>query len=177
MVQSPSTLDAMIKDRTNMDALTLEERIKEKFPKMTPSERSIAGYMLGNIHLLPFENAADIATSVGVSQMTVGRFFRAIGYQGIGNVKKELRDSALSTGLKMTDRLERLRGNAGISQKIHQNLQREVNALVSVYEVLGAPMWEKAIGQLVDADTVFVTGFAPSQVKLTTAPCQTGKWL
>ena len=67
MVQSPSTLDAMIKDRTNMDALTLEERIKEKFPKMTPSERSIAGYMLGNIHLLPFENAADIATSVGVS--------------------------------------------------------------------------------------------------------------
>ena len=159
MVQSPSTLDAMIKDRTNMDALTLEERIKEKFPKMTPSERSIAGYMLGNIHLLPFENAADIATSVGVSQMTVGRFFRAIGYQGIGNVKKELRDSALSTGLKMTDRLERLRGNAGISQKIHQNLQRDVNALVSVYEVLGAPMWEKAIGQLVDADTVFVTGF------------------
>jgi DNA-binding MurR/RpiR family transcriptional regulator len=159
MVRSTATAGTLTKDLAGMSALTLEERIKEKFASMTPSERSIAGYMLGNIHLLPFENAADIATSVGVSQMTVGRFLRSIGYHGIGNVKKELRDSALSSGLKMSDRLDRLRGNADISQKVHQNLQREVNALVSVYEALGTPMWEKAIGRLVDADTVFVTGF------------------
>lgn len=159
MVRSPATAGTLTKDRTDMSAPTLAERIKGGFAKMTPSERSVASYMLGNLHLLPFENAADIATNVGVSQMTVGRFLRSIGYHGIGNVKKELRDSALNNGLKMSDRLDRLRGNAGTSQKIHQNLQREVNALVSVYEALGTPMWEKAIGRLVEGDTVFVAGF------------------
>jgi len=159
MVRSLATAGTLTKDRTDMSEPTLEDRIKGGFAKMTLSERSVASYMLGNLHLLPFENAADIATNVGVSQMTVGRFLRSIGYHGIGNVKKELRDSALNNGLKMSDRLDRLRGNAGISQKIHQNLQREVNALVSVYEALGTPMWEKAIGRLVEGDTVFVAGF------------------
>lgn len=159
MVRSLATAGTLTKDRKDMSALTLADRIKGGFANMTPSERSVASYMLGNLHLLPFENAADIATSVGVSQMTVGRFLRSIGYRGIGDVKNELRDAALSTGLKMSDRLERLRGNTGVGTKIHLNLQREVHALISVYEALGTPMWEKAIGRLADADTVFVTGF------------------
>ena len=142
-----------------VDAPKLPDRIKDRFARMTRSERGIASYMLGNLHLLPFENAADIAARVGVSQMTVSRFLRSIGYSGIGEVKNELRDAALSPGLKIGDRLDRLRASGGAGKDMHLNLQREVHALVSVYEIVGTPLWDKAIGRLVDSGTVFVAGF------------------
>jgi DNA-binding MurR/RpiR family transcriptional regulator len=142
-----------------MNTPKLPDRIKDRFAHMTRSERSIASYMLGNLHLLPFENAADIAARVGVSQITVGRFLRSIGYAGIGEVKNELRDAALSPGLKIGKRLERLRATGHAGTDTHRNLQHEVNALVSVYEVVGSPLWDKAVGRLVESDTVFVAGF------------------
>ena len=142
-----------------MNTPKLPDRIKDRFAHMTRSERSIASYMLGNLHLLPFENAADIAVRVGVSQITVGRFLRSIGYAGIGEVKNELRDAALSPGLKIGERLERLQTTGRAGKDRHRNLQHEVNALVSVYEVVGSPLWDKAVGRLVECDTVFVAGF------------------
>ena len=42
MVRSTATAGTLTKDLADMSALTLEERIKEKFASMTPSERSIA---------------------------------------------------------------------------------------------------------------------------------------
>ncbi|HUP07864.1 MAG TPA: transcriptional regulator, RpiR family protein, partial [Caldimonas sp.] len=80
---------------------------------MTRSERRIASYMLGNVHLLPFENAAVIAGKTGVSAMTVGRFLRSIGYGGIAELKSELRDAALSSGLTISGRLDRIRASRG----------------------------------------------------------------
>ena len=137
----------------------LAERIADQLARMTRSERAIASYMLANPHLLPFETAAAIADKVGVSQMTVGRFLRSIGYSGIAEVKAELRDAALSPGLKVSGRLERIRANRGAGADVHRNLQREVDALASVYEYAGTPLWKRSIGQLVGADQVFVAGF------------------
>ncbi len=142
-----------------MNAPNLPDRIKDRFARMTRSERAIASYMLGNLHLLPFENAAAIAAQVGVSQMTVGRFLRSIGYAGIGEVKDELREAALTPGLKIGDRLERLRVKSRAGKDTHRNLQHEVHALVSVYEIVGTPLWDRAIARLVESDTVFVAGF------------------
>ncbi|HWK84082.1 MAG TPA: hypothetical protein VNS61_10120, partial [Caldimonas sp.] len=51
--------------RAGTPAPALNERISRAHADMTPSERGIASYMLGNLHLLPFENAAAIAAKVG----------------------------------------------------------------------------------------------------------------
>lgn len=137
----------------------LNERITEQFAGMTRGERSIASYMLDNLHLLPFESAADIAQKVGVSQMTVGRFLRRIGYGGIGELKAELREQTLNPDLTVGNRIERLRDRDGDAEGPHRNLQMEVNALVSVYEYVGTPLWEKALSRLTTAGHLFVTGF------------------
>jgi DNA-binding MurR/RpiR family transcriptional regulator len=145
--------------RRSLASPKLGDRITDQFARMTRSERSIASYMLGNLHLLPFENAALIASKVGVSQMTVGRFLRSIGYSGIGEVKAELRDAAQSPGLKISGRLERIRASSGAGEDLHRNLQMEINALVSAYEYVGTPVWNEAIARLADDEQVFVAGF------------------
>ena len=145
--------------RAGTPAPALNERISRAHADMTPSERGIASYMLGNLHLLPFENAAAIAAKVGVSPMTVGRFLRSIGYSGFGDLKGELRGAAASPGLLVTGRLERIRGNAGGGAALHDNLQMEVNSLIAVYELVGTPLWNRTIARLVGSDQVFVAGF------------------
>ena len=137
----------------------LNERIARGFSAMSPAYRAIASYMLANVHLLPFENAAAIATKVGVSPMTVGRFLRSIGYGGFGQLKNELRGAAASPGLLISDRLDRIRGKARDGAALHDNLQLELNALIAVYEHVGTPLWIRTIERLVASDQVFVAGF------------------
>jgi DNA-binding MurR/RpiR family transcriptional regulator len=135
------------------------ERIAERLPRMTRSEREIANYMLNHLHLLPFETAAVIAGKVGVSAMTVGRFLRTVGYSGIGEVKEELRQTAVSPGLLISDRLERIHASSGSGEDLRANLQLEVDALIRVYEYVGTPTWQRAMAGLCEADQVFVAGF------------------
>jgi len=145
--------------RSRRRAPTLSERIARRHAQMTPSERGIASYMLGNLHLLPFENAAAIAAKVGVSAMTVGRFLRSIGYGSFGDLKDELRGAAVTPGLLVSERLDRIRENGGGGAALHDNLQMEVNALIAVYEHVGTPLWNRTVARLAASDQVFVAGF------------------
>jgi DNA-binding MurR/RpiR family transcriptional regulator len=69
----------------------LAEKLREDFPKLTKSEKAVASYMLSHLQRLPFETAASIAEAVGVSQMTVSRFLRTLGYKGLSDLKERLR--------------------------------------------------------------------------------------
>jgi len=159
MMGAPRPFAAPARTRRARPAPPLSERVARRRPQLTPSERGIASYMLSNLHLLPFENAAAIAAKVGVSPMTVGRFLRSIGYGSFGDLKEELRGAASSPGLLVTDRLERIRENVGGGAALHDNLQMEVNALIAVYEQVGSPLWTRTIARLVASDHVFVAGF------------------
>lgn len=154
MVSSPTAVK-----RSRVMPTALNERIARGFSAMSPAYRAIASYLLANVHLLPFENAAAIAAKVGVSPMTVGRFLRSIGYGGFGQLKNELRGAAASPGLLISDRLDRIRGKSRDGGALHDNLQLEVNGLIAVYEHVGTPLWIRTIERLVASDQVFVAGF------------------
>ena len=71
---------------------TLRERLTEAASSSSKADRALATYMLAEFASLPFENAASLATRVGVREPTVGRFCRAIGYDGFKDLKKNLRN-------------------------------------------------------------------------------------
>jgi hypothetical protein len=58
---APRPFAAPARTRRVRPAPPLSERVARRRPQLTPSERGIASYMLSNLHLLPFENAAAIA--------------------------------------------------------------------------------------------------------------------
>lgn len=137
----------------------LERRLRADLHRFTRSEREIATYMLANLQDLPFETAATIAARVGVSQMTVSRFMRTLGYSGIGELKEELRESSLNPSLLLTDRAEHLKKRGPAGRDLHASLQLEIRALVAVYELVGTPLWQRVVETLSDSDAVFVAGF------------------
>jgi DNA-binding MurR/RpiR family transcriptional regulator len=138
---------------------SLAERLSRDYPTLTKSEKAIASYMLANLHSLPFETAASIAESVGVSQMTVGRFLRSLGYRGLSDLKETMRTEFDATPLLVSDRVNRIRTNAEGDSKLWDNFELEMNAILGVYELRGTEPWRNAVDALATAGRVFVAGF------------------
>ena len=69
---------------------TFEERVKRT--NLTKSNRLIAEYCLNNQSTVAFQSAAELAASIGVSDVSVIRFARALGYDGYVELKRAWQD-------------------------------------------------------------------------------------
>ena len=138
----------------------LRERLIDATASASKAERALAAYMLAELGNLPFETAASLATKVNVSEPTVGRFCRAIGYASFKDLKTNLRNDMGDQPWLIGDRLRDLqeRTKAGEDQ-LTRGLELEMGALVAVYEAAGSPDWDKVVKRLAHAKSVFVVGF------------------
>jgi DNA-binding MurR/RpiR family transcriptional regulator len=116
--------------------------------------------MVAELASLPFETAASLATKVKLSEPTVGRFCRAIGYDGFKDLKKNLQNDMGDQPWLIGDRLRELQEQT-IAGKDHlsRGLELEIAALVSVYETAQLPEWVLVVQRLATAQSVFVVGF------------------
>ena len=67
---------------------TFEEKIKQT--KLTKSGRKIAEFFLQNPTVVPFQSMAEIAAQIGVSDVSIVRFARTLGYDGFVELKRAL---------------------------------------------------------------------------------------
>ena len=85
----------------------LRERLTHSASAGTPTERAIAAYLLTNLQSLPFETAASVAQKIGVSEASIGRFCRGIGYRHLkdlkGSLQSDLGDRAWLIGDRLRD--------------------------------------------------------------------------
>lgn len=138
----------------------LRQRLTLAAEAGTPAERSIAGFLLANLQSLPFETAATVALKTGVSEASVGRFCRTIGYRHLkdlkGSLQLDLGDRAWLIGDRLQDFHRRSQdGNAELSRA----LEREVAALVAVYEMAASAEFDAVVKRLAHRKTVWAAGF------------------
>ncbi len=138
----------------------LRERLGDAASSASKAERALANYMLAELGSLPFETAASLAAKVKVSEPTVGRFCRTIGYDGFKDLKRHLRNDMGDQPWLIGDRLRELQEQtiAGKDQ-LSRGLELEMAALVSVYETAQLPEWADVVKRLATANSVFVVGF------------------
>jgi DNA-binding MurR/RpiR family transcriptional regulator len=137
----------------------LAEKLRSGFPNLTKSEKAVANYMLTHLKSLPYESAASFAKRAGVSSMTVSRFLRRLGYNGLSELKEQLRTELQSTPLLISDRLARIRKASKRDNKLWENFDLEIMTTLGVYELLGGPVWKRAVEALAESSEVFVAGF------------------
>lgn len=88
------------------------ERIKDKI--LTKTEKIIADYILDNINTICFSPIKDVAMACGVSDTSVIRFLRELGYEGYTDFKKSLNEKLL----------EHYNANLSPMQKFNQSKAR-----------------------------------------------------
>lgn len=134
----------------------LKQKFKEHWDDFTASERKIATYLMHNIRELPFETAASVSKRVGVSPMTVGRFLRNLGYEGLNDLKEEFRGDNTWRHFYKTPEQPR------DADEIAAHLLSETRALAGVHELARSKEWKSVIRLLATADQVSVASFQHS---------------
>ncbi|MDH6265959.1 DNA-binding MurR/RpiR family transcriptional regulator [Rhizobium sp. SG_E_25_P2] len=138
----------------------LRQRLQQQAASGTPAERAIASYLLSNLQSLPFETAATVAAKIGVSEASIGRFCRTIDYRSFkdlkGGLQQDLGDQPWLIGDRLQDFHRRSQSGQG---ELSRALEKEMAALVAVYEIAATPEFDLAVKRLARRQNVFVAGF------------------
>ena len=143
-----------------MQPTELRQRLERSLSDATPANAALAAYFLNNLADLPFETAATVGAKVGVSEATVGRFCRSLGYRHFKELKtaiqSDIGDKAWLIGDRLQGFVQRLRSDAS---QIARGVEREIAAIVANYETATQPDFARAVQRLARSRHVFVCGF------------------
>lgn len=138
----------------------LRGRLETSLRDATAATQAIATYFLANLHDLPFETAATVAAKVGVSEATIGRFCRGIGYRHFkdlkGAIQADLGDKAWLVGDRLADFAARQKLGPDESSR---GLEREIAAVLTNYETAASPEFARVVARLASRPQVFCAGF------------------
>lgn len=139
---------------------SIKERLQESLQGATPAGRNIANYMLANLTDLPFETAASVARKIGVSELTVGRFCRGLGFRHFKDLKTLLKADLGDSPWLVGDRLRDFEGRSrkGNNEQA-RGLEMEISAIVRVHEIIQTPDFARFVKRLSTRKRVMCAGF------------------
>lgn len=139
----------------NTDFPTLEAQLDAVLPELPKLEAQVAQYMRLNVGELSFETGASLAQKVGVSEVTISRLLKRLGYEGMRGLKRELRAQ-----LSNRDTLSTVASSdLDVPTPLAVVLDQELEAVRDVFRQCASPTWHRLVQRIAYADQVYVTGF------------------
>jgi len=130
-----------------------EALLQDAMAELPNTEAQVAQYMALNVSDLSFETGASLADKVGVSEVTVSRLLRRLGYEGMRGLKRELQ-------LEQAEQVLTDAAGAGPDANAFTGvMELEMKALAGVFQQCSGPLWERLVDTVVSAERVYVTGF------------------
>jgi DNA-binding MurR/RpiR family transcriptional regulator len=127
------------------------------------SGRMIASHLRDNWDRLPYETGASIAAALGLSEMTVIRFIRQLGYANLKDFKEALKPAAGAEAASMGNVFKRLQLDPLDERTLEKSLQRELEAITEAYKLTTLPRWHYCVEAIADPQFVSVVGFQASR--------------
>lgn len=139
---------------------SVRERLETSLATASKADRTLANFMLSDMSGLPFETAASLAAKVRVSEPTVGRFCRTLGYRSFKDLKEQMKQDIGQQPWLVSDRLQDLRAGAAAGEdQLAAGLELEIAALVAIYEQARTSEWARAVERLATMPIVHAVGF------------------
>ena len=136
--------------------------LREGYDRLTKTEKKLAGYLLSRPDCLVLETAATIAGNVGISPMTVGRFLRKLGFDGLSDMRHQLKADLYGPDGASLWSIDRRYEAFARREKEHFSLQdsldAELAAIRQAYEMTTTPLWTRTVESFANCDRVFVSG-------------------
>jgi len=140
-------------------------RLEDYFPSLTKSEQRIASYLLANYDEATFLPAAELAQRLDVSEATVVRFARSIGYDGFPELRRALQGIfriKVTPATRLQHKLAELGSSPGhvLTKMVDMEVQYLTEALHSVQPA----DFDRAVEIILSAKRLFVFGTGPSRI-------------
>jgi DNA-binding MurR/RpiR family transcriptional regulator len=136
--------------------------VASHYAHLTKSERRIADYINENQDAAAFMPAAEIAVSLGLSEPTMARFARALGFENYPALREMLQTKFrnwVNHSNRIRSRLSDLRVDGDIYERL---VTSEIDFLTESLHSLDRDAFKQAVELLRTHERVFVFGLGPA---------------
>ena len=138
--------------------MPLNNLLKEKAPFLTHSQRKLMEYILSHEDESIFLNIGDLAKRVNVSEATVVRLSKALGFIGFPEFQKELRllfRNRLSTTSRLQKTVKRVTNEGDVLVKV---LQTDIENITGTLKQTSIEEFRQFIKTIDSAERIIIAG-------------------
>jgi len=149
-------------DQEAQNPVGFSQLISERFSQLTKSEKRIANYLNQNQDEAAFLPAGEIADRLQLSEATMVRFARTLGFDSYPAMRVALQDSfrhRLTHSSRLRSRLDDLREAGDIFERL---VASEIDYLTEALQTLDRKALNAAVELLRTHQRIFVFGLGPS---------------
>lgn len=142
--------------------IDLSQIISAHYNQLTKSEKRIANYLRKNQEESAFLAAGEIADRLGLSEATMVRFARTLGFSSYPAMRTLLQEAfrhRVTHSARLRSRLEDLRQGGDIFERL---VVSEMDYLTQALETVDRQAMQKAVELLRTCERIFVFGVGPS---------------
>ena len=145
-----------------MNSQDFNQIISEKYGQFTKGEKQIANYLRRNQDESAFLSIGELAERLGLSEATLVRFARTLGFSSYPAMRTVLQDAfrrRVTHSARLRGRLEDLRQGGDIFEKL---VVSEMDYLTQALETVDRGALQKTVELLRTCERIFVFGGGPS---------------
>jgi DNA-binding MurR/RpiR family transcriptional regulator len=140
-------------------------RIESRYGDLTKREQRIASFLLSNHEQATFLNGSEIAKHVNVSEATVVRFAKSVGYKNFPELRRALQEIfrvKVTPAARLQRKLTDLKSGKG--DILHQVVDMELQYLAEVPRSISTTDFEHAVKIILKGKRLFIFGSGPSRI-------------
>ncbi len=144
-----------------MDIQKLFDKIHQAYPQLSKGHRKIADSIMESWENIAFISPKELGEKLGISEATVIRFAKELGYDNYSELRRYIRDLlkySLTPAEKMTTTVDKIKDDHSV-QKI---LATEFDILKEGIQKISFEEFSRAVNLLEKARRIFIIGFGVS---------------
>ncbi len=145
-----------------MIAQDFNQVISNSYTQLTKGEKQIANYLLKNQDEAAFLSGGELASRLGLSEATVVRFARKLGFESYPAMREALQENfrrRVGHSARLRSRLDDLREGGDIFEKVTVS---EIDYLTEALQSVDRDQIKKAVARMIACEHLFVFGTGPS---------------
>ena len=146
----------------NQSIIDFSQIISDNYKNLTKSEKRIANYLRKNQEESAFLSAGEIADRLGLSEATLVRFARTLGFNSYPAMRTVLQDAfrrRVTHSARLRSRLDDLREAGDIFDRL---VVSEIDYLTQSLETIDRQSLNRAVEMIRSRKRIFVFGVGPS---------------
>lgn len=146
----------------NKNSAGFNQLISDRYAQLTKSERRIANYLNQNQDEAAFLSAGEIAERLQLSEATMVRFARTLGFDSFPAMRSALQENfrqRLTHSARLRSRLDELREGGDLFEKVTIS---EIDYLTQALQTVDREALHRAATLLRERGRIFVFGTGPS---------------
>ncbi len=139
------------------------ELLNSEYKMLSKKHKIIADFVLNNYDKAAFMTAKRIGESTGISESTVVRFAKKIGYEGFPEFQEELRDSIkriLTTEQKLYSKVDM----STFEDSIRSSFEYDINSIKKTMNNIDFSALKESVDSIMSSKCIYILGLRSSKV-------------